>query len=310
MDPEGAQEPLVSVVIPAFNAAATIRRALASVARQDYDPMETIVVDDGSTDDTRRIVAATREPPVRLIELGRNRGPSAARNAGIKAARGKYVAFLDADDEWLANKLAKQVAAIEAAPAASFATCDGVILGPNGREWGRLLVERPRECGPEAWKTLLEYTFVQTSGVVARRDLLVDLGGFDEERVMAEDQDMWIRLALAGEVLCVDEVLMIFHRTSESLSSRLRRGEAEYVLPMIERHIRRQRARLSRSEIRRALGGRLSQIGRNLYGSGEYAKGVRLILRATLMGREPLANLAFLVHATPFGRRLKDLIRG
>src|SRR6516162_8414267 len=99
--------PPVTVVIPAYNAACTIERALSSVWRQDYPELEVIVIDDGSTDDTGHRVAACHNPNLRLIRLNRNRGECGAMNVGIQEARGEYIAFLDADDEWLDNKLSK-----------------------------------------------------------------------------------------------------------------------------------------------------------------------------------------------------------
>ena len=116
--------PLVSVVIPAFNAGRTIDRALASVFAQDYQPLDIIVVNDGSTDDTSERVARYPEAVVRLLHLAQNRGVAAATNAGLAVARGQFIAFLDADDEWLRGKLQYQVTQIEANPDMSF-VCSG-----------------------------------------------------------------------------------------------------------------------------------------------------------------------------------------
>src|SRR5579864_8016045 len=99
--------PFVTVLIPAFNAAVTIRRAIDSALGQSYRNLEVVVVDDGSRDTTSEIVASYARDDVRLIRLSSNQGASGAVNEGIAAAQGEYVAFLDADDEWLPTKLAK-----------------------------------------------------------------------------------------------------------------------------------------------------------------------------------------------------------
>src|ERR1700728_3850120 len=108
--------PLVSVVIPTYNRAATIGRTLDSVVRQTHRPLEIIVVDDGSSDDTLRAVDRQGcTVPLTVLALGDNQGAAAARNQGIALARGDFVAFLDSDDEWQPDKIAKQLAALDAA---------------------------------------------------------------------------------------------------------------------------------------------------------------------------------------------------
>src|SRR2546423_15031109 len=107
---------VVSVIIPARNAALTIERALASVLSQRFRPIEAIVVDDGSCDATAEVVRAVANPAVRLIRLPKSRGAAAARNVGIEASSGEIVAFQDADDEWLPGKLEQQVERLRSDP--------------------------------------------------------------------------------------------------------------------------------------------------------------------------------------------------
>ena len=115
--------PYVTVLIPAYNAAATIQRAVDSVLAQTYHDFEIVIVDDGSRDATAEIIAAYDSPAIRLLRLARNQGESGAMNEGIAVAKGELIAFLDADDEWLPTKLAKQVQALQANPNAVMVTC-------------------------------------------------------------------------------------------------------------------------------------------------------------------------------------------
>src|SRR6266436_9805516 len=144
--------PPVTVLIPAYNAARTIERALASVWRQNYPEMEVIVVDDGSNDDTSLHVQKIGDGNVRLIRLEKNRGECGAMNIGIQEARTDYIAFLDADDEWLENKLLIHLPIIESCPAMSFVSCGGQGVDQEGRVVATFGLEPP-SCPPsEFWR--------------------------------------------------------------------------------------------------------------------------------------------------------------
>src|SRR5262249_39357728 len=135
----GMTAPRVTVLIPAYNASSTIERAVDSVLAQTYSDYEIIVVDDGSRDATADIVASRYGDRVRLLCLTRNQGESAAMNHGIDAAEGELIAFLDADDEWLPDKLSKQVDALNRNPDAVMVSCACRFLDVNGnvfREFG------------------------------------------------------------------------------------------------------------------------------------------------------------------------------
>jgi glycosyltransferase involved in cell wall biosynthesis len=142
-------EPLVSVIIPAFNSAATLGDTLASAAAQSHRALEIIVIDDGSTDATARIAAdfCARHPRARLISQT-NQGVAAARNRGIAEAKGEFVAPLDADDLWHKDKIARQVAAALASVSPSVAAelNAGMITETNGSDWAGLLTIRCSRC--------------------------------------------------------------------------------------------------------------------------------------------------------------------
>lgn len=295
----------ISVVIPAYNSARTLDRALSSVRRQTLLPGETLVVDDCSTDDTPRIVAAYADIGARLITLTQRGGASNARNVGVRAAKGEFVAFLDADDEWLEAKLERQLAIIAADAQMSFVSCRAKLLGVNGYIIGSIHDGVPVATGGEAWRALLAHNFIATPCVMARRDTLLQLGGFDTSLPIAEDQDMWIRLATAGGVGFVDQFLVFVHDSPRSLSKEHIQREIEITLPMILGHVERLRGQLAPEAIRTILGARYTKVGRSAYQNQRLVHGLMLVLKAVGLGYKVFENLAFLVSAAPASRFVK-----
>ncbi len=183
--------PLVSVVIPTHDRAALVVRALRSVAAQTYGNLEILIVDDGSTDDTEASVHATGIP-VRYLPQP-HAGVSAARNRGVAAARGEWIAFLDSDDVWLPEKLARQMSfihgkgAIEACQTEEIWIRDGVQVNPGARH---------RKPSGDIFAASLELCLVSPSAVMLRRATFERLGGFDEGLSACEDYDLWLRLAV------------------------------------------------------------------------------------------------------------------
>ena len=300
--------PPITVLIPAYNAMRTIGRALASVWHQNYPEMEVIVVDDGSTDETGDEIRKIRSCNLRLIQLGKNRGVSAAMNAGILEARTDYVAFLDADDEWLDNKLLTQVPILESHPEMSFIACGGESVNLEGQVFRTFGLELPPYSPREFWRALLFKSYVAKPTVIARRAKLLEAGGFVEAFKISEDQDMWIKLALNGEVGFVPQVLVRVHDTPDSLTKRHAAREEEVLLPMIRQHLSRLSSRLSRREMRQILGQRYAAMGRNLYPRCP-SRGAALVIRGILLGNRPLQNLTYLVWAAPPVIRIKMYLR-
>lgn len=195
-----ASGPVVTVVIPTYNRAALLPRAIASVLRQTYRHFELIVVDDGSTDATEGVVRSIADPRVRYLRHERNKGLPAARNSGIRAARGDYIAFLDDDDEWRPAKLEKQLSAVRDYDAVvCTAAVNGVVLRKHKRRSVSL-------------DDLRRGTFVP-SGLLARAHVLRDVP-FDESLRQGEDWDGFIRIAQRYSVGCVPEPLVIYHEGS------------------------------------------------------------------------------------------------
>lgn len=297
--------PLVSVLIPAYNAASTLLRALESVWIQDYSPLEILVVNDGSKDNTAEVAAKYADRGVRLIDLPRNLGECGAMNAGIRAAKGEFIAFLDADDEWCAGKISKQMALIADDPGMVFVTCGGQFVDPQGKVTRTIMADRPPCEGKDAWRELLAYSFHGKPCVIARRSTILEVNGFDEKLTIAGDQDMWIKLAARGTVGFVPENLIIVHETPGSLMHLHYRREAEFILPMIDRHIAALRSRLTDADIRYIHGRRWTAIGRNMVSRGDFKNGIELLWRASLLGYQPFTNIYYVFTNLPPVRLFK-----
>ena len=191
--------PAVSVVIPAFNAARDIAAALESVFAQTFTDYEVIVVNDGSADN---LAAAIRPFQHRLIYIEQpNRGAAAARNAGIRTARGSYVAFLDADDLWYSVFLERQIQYLEARPACDLVYSDALVSGESALAGQRFMKGAPSK-GPVTLVSLLNLQCnVPLSTVVVRRAALVQVGLFDESIRRGHDFELWLRMTMHGATL-------------------------------------------------------------------------------------------------------------
>jgi len=194
----------VSAVIPTHDAYPMVVDAVDSVLAQTLSAAEVVVVDDGSRDATAEILAEryADRPEVRVVR-GTFGSAAAARNAGWRAARSPWIGFLDADDVWFPEKLATTAATLDASPSAGWFFSDGRFIPLDGAEWSSwwsAYADVPERYVGHPVAELMEVNFVLTSSVVARRDLLEALGGFDERMSHAEDLDLWIRLARRAAV--------------------------------------------------------------------------------------------------------------
>ncbi|MDI3319042.1 glycosyltransferase family 2 protein [Pinibacter soli] len=191
--------PLISVIIPVFNASQTIERTLASIENQTYKNFEVILVDDGSTDDsstiiTRYIAAGESSSNIsyRLLHQT-NKGVSAARNAGLRNATGVLLALLDADDEWLSDKTEKQLNILQNNPHIDLIGTnfnDGVIFLPG--------YAKTKKSYPVTLKQLLYKNFFATPTIIFKREIIEKDIFFDEGMKFMEDQNYWMRICLAG----------------------------------------------------------------------------------------------------------------
>lgn len=234
---EAAVEPtsLVSVVIPVHNGGRTVARAIESALAQLYPAVEVVVADDGSTDDTREVVGRYAGA-VRVVEQT-NRGAAAARNLGFRAARGEFVAFLDADDEFLPGRIEQGVAPMAADASVCATFCRLYREYQDGRRdiYGDAY-KRCRAFPEHLWPS----SHVQTSGAICRRTAVERVGPFDESLQSHDDLDLWIRIAETCRVVEIAEPLAVFHDTPGSYSKTWdgARSEADYYR-VIERALAR-----------------------------------------------------------------------
>ncbi len=204
------QQPLVSVIIPAYQAAERIRETLDSVFAQTYPNFEVLLVNDGSPD-TEALEQAIRSYGARLIYVRQeNRGPSGARNTAIRTARGKYIACLDSDDIYLPEHLARLVPLLEE-QALDLVYCDSYFM-KDGVQVGRSFERQPQSPPVTFEKLLTEECAVTTSAVVASRQAMIDAGLFDEHYRRSEDFDLWVRMSFRGAKMDLLRQVGIEHR--------------------------------------------------------------------------------------------------
>jgi glycosyltransferase involved in cell wall biosynthesis len=204
----GAHAPRVSVIIPVYNGAATIDRALKSVFDQTFTDYEIVICDDGSTDNTPAILAKYGEK-LRVVRQA-NRGLPAARNAAITASGGELLALIDHDDEWLPQKLELAVAAMTSDLGASLLYSDKIVVNEAGEEF-RLSEVRPETAhAPTMDEMQTRIWPITPSTVVMRRDAFDRAGGFCEELISAEDIHFWLLMREQGHFIYLPDRLVRF----------------------------------------------------------------------------------------------------
>ncbi len=194
----------VTAIIPTYNRAGMVGEAVASVLAQTFADLELVVVDDGSTDDTAGALSRFDDPRL-AVRRTPNRGVAAARNLGIRLARGRLVAFLDSDDVWLPEKLARQVAFMEHTGHAASQTQETWIR--RGRRVNPRRVHLKRDG--DFFQSALALCLVSPSSAMVRREFLDRLGGFDESLLACEDYDLWLRMLLRGPIGLLDQELTV-----------------------------------------------------------------------------------------------------
>lgn len=219
---------IVSVIIPTYNRADVLFRAIESVKNQRFQQIEIIVIDDGSTDNTYDLLMQ-KVPEARIIRQ-QNRGPAAARNRGLQIATGKYVAFLDSDDEWLTNSLKERVDFLEAFVGVDMVFSDFEIYREDvcvlasflrsRNVWQKVkLIEKLPNCFlvENFFECQLVQPIVQPSSVVIRRAAIEKEDSFDETLIVTEDWEFWLRFGTKHGVGVVDRILVRKYMQNDNL---------------------------------------------------------------------------------------------
>lgn len=294
---KGAPAPLVSVVLPTHNRSALLPRAIRSVLRQTYADFELIVVDDASSEDPTPIVDAFGDDRIRLIRHPANRGNAAARNTAIRSARGRFLAFLDDDDEWSPEKLELQVPVLESSEAdealvycARRLISDGVTVG----------IDAPGKEG-DVLDELLPWGLMSCPSVLLKAEVLDEVGLFDERLSRGVDDDLWRRIARHYRVRYLDRVLVDCHVGHVDRVSRVETpDEIREDIFRWEDKLEKFRAELEERPARHAIV--LRRLGERHIQLGELGKGRKLLARAIAL--RPLRPDAYgMLAASLFGRR-------
>ena len=242
--------PTVSVIIPTYNRRDVLPNAAQSVLRQTYVDFELLVVDDGSSDGTDRVVAAFTDPRVRYHSRNHG-GIAAAMNAGIAVARGEYIARLDSDDEWLPHMLATLVPALRERPAAGVVYARAQACDEHGTPLRGTKGEPPRYPN-DSFRSMLYDDCTCNITVIARRACFARAGGFDETMDVNEDWDMWLRVAEFYPFVFVNDVVARYrchpgnitrsvHRTA-ALEGRVAVLDRLYARPVVPPTAQRMRS--------------------------------------------------------------------
>lgn len=230
--PRVAPSPRVSVVLPTYNRAHVMGRALRSVLTQDFSDFEVLVVDDASTDDTESVIHSFGDSRVRYLREPRNGGPNAARNRGLREARGEFVAFLDSDDEWLPGKLTRQLARFDELPESVGAVYTGVeTVTSSGESW-----QFVPELRGHLHASLLANNELHgaSQSIMIRRSVVQQVGEFDVRYPAIGDYDYWVRVSACCDIDVVPETLARYHnaesasRVSLSVTNNLRGRDIFY----------------------------------------------------------------------------------
>lgn len=195
---------MISVVIPVFNRTHLLARTIESVLRQSYQNFEILIVDDHSTEDILSVIQKYKVSYLQSV----GKGVSAARNTGVRHAKGDWIAFLDSDDEWAPDKLKKQIHYLQQNNHLRFAHTDEIWMR-NGNVFPQKA--KHKKSGGHLFERCTEQCVISASTVLARKDFLLEMNLFDEDFVVCEDFDLWLRIAAQEEIGFLDQALTIKH---------------------------------------------------------------------------------------------------
>lgn len=293
--------PLISVIMPCFNAAPYVEEAVRSVLDQTYRDIELIVVDDGSTDASPEIVGRLAEEyRGRITQVAQsNAGPYAARNHGLRLAKGEYVAFLDADDWWSPDCMQKLQSAVSESPSFALAYCGWQNIGLEGGR-GAPYVPPDYELEDKAARFLRAAAPWPIHAALVRRSVMQEVGGFDLDLPTCMDYDLWLRIAVARPIRLVPEVLAFYrhHQSGQITSTQWRQARNTW---MVKRKFLRQHpelvAHLSRAQLRDLVDGALLKRGYDNFWKRDLISAQRIFRMSLVKGGWGAKDLVYLLPA-------------
>ncbi|HKR02222.1 MAG TPA: glycosyltransferase [Pyrinomonadaceae bacterium] len=270
---------MISVVIPTYNQAHVLPRAVESVWAQGVPDLEIIVVDDCSTDETQSVLdSLSQKGELRHLRLEQNSGPAAARNRGIRESRGEWVAFLDADDYWMPGKLCAQLRVLEegAQTPLDFAYCGVVAVDKEGK----VAAIYPAPPVEDFMDDLLWGNQIATPTMIVRRSLLEKTGLFDEALLVGEDWDLWLRIAAQARGEAVTEPLVTANYRANGYPLGKYESAVLRILPRIQEALKsRKNPTPSRSQQRQVLSWHFSVLAKSHFQERNILKSLRYVLR-------------------------------
>ena len=296
--------PLVSIVIPTYNHAPLLHRAIESIRAQTFTHWKAIIVNNFSTDDTVSVVKSFSDNRIQLIDFANNGVIAASRNKGIELADGTYVAFLDSDDTWFPEKLEMCVGVLE----------KGADLVCHGEYWvGQHGSRRQVEYGPKNRSTYAKLLYrgnrISTSATVVRRSILMACKGFDESPALisTEDYDLWMRIAQTTPRLeFIKQPLGEYHLHESNVSGNIKKHLAAELAVLTKHFPQSKRSVTEIIRQRKRIGIALYGAGRSLQRSGNYGASAKLFLQSAMkwpFASRLLAATLLLIRASLTPRR-------
>jgi glycosyltransferase involved in cell wall biosynthesis len=286
------KKPLVSVIIPTYNSADYIEEALQSVFEQTFQDFEIIVIDDGSTDGTVEVLRKYGDRISYIFQ--ENNGPSSARNRGIRAARGEYIAFLDADDLWVSTKLEKQVSLFLQRKGLGMVTTGACSFDEKG-VYGYSADKRKTLMVGDIARNIFLRSNIGTPTVMVRKEIFDSIGFFEENIRQSEDDNMWIRIAAHYDVELIDEALIKVRNHPQRMT--LNKSELQRSVQTSIQLLRTKYGDTVKKKIEKAVPIKLSQlqfaIGYSHYENGDYREARKAFIKGAYYRIRTWKNLLY-----------------
>jgi GT2 family glycosyltransferase len=279
------QPPLVSIILPTHNRAALLREAVDSVIAQTFPGWELIIIDDGSTDETRQYLRCLTDDRIRVIESDHCGLPAKLRNVGLRGAKGRYIAFLDSDDVWAKTKLEVQLADLERKPAVRWSYTYYDRIDDRGDPKPAPKGFTLRACEGWIFEELVTLAAkVTMPTVVVERTLLDEAGGFDETLRFSEDYELWLRLARRSRVSVVTQPLAAVRDHAGNTSRAHGAKPLEFWVLVYDRLLGDPALRAFRRTCRRMRARATASLADRYRAERRYGDAIRVLLRSLPLG--------------------------